>query len=233
MQVMSDSQPRVRATLPHHVRKVFVKTHDPLWQMQLGVVAIIVLQLLTSSTFLPLHKAWLVGIEIVLLLALVLVTSEGYRNVTRNRRNLAVLLIGLITAINIFSLILLVDALLIGQTEISGRGLLINGVVIYATNVLLFALWYWEMDSGGPERRLTATKRDFLFPQMIYPRFTDENWLPGFADYLYLSTTNVTNFASADTQPLTHSAKLLMVIQSLVSVMTVVLVLARAISILH
>lgn len=217
----------------HHVRKVFRKTHDPLWQMQLGVVAIIVLQLLTSNSFLPFHKLWLVVFETVLLLGLIVVTSEGYRTVSRTRRNTAISLIGVISAINIFSLILLLDALFVGHSQVSGHGLLLNGLAVYGTNVLLFALWYWEMDGNGPDRRTTAqTRRDFLFPQMIHSRYAGDNWLPGFGDYLYLSTTNVTNFASADTVPITHRAKLLMMIQSLVAVVTVVLVLARAVSIL-
>jgi uncharacterized membrane protein len=219
----------------HHVRKVFVKTHDPLWQMQSAVLVIIGLQLLTSSSFLPFHKLWMVIVEVVLLLALVVVTTEGYRSETSSRRNLAIILTGIITAINIFSLILLINALFNGQTaDITGRGLLLNGVVIYTTNVLLFALWYWELDGGGPERRaLHRGKPDFLFPQMINPQIANPGWLPGFADYSYLSATNVTNFASADTMPLSHRAKLLMMVQSLVSLVTVVLVLARAINILQ
>lgn len=219
--------------LHHHVRKVFRKTHDPIWQMQLGVLFIIGLQVLTSNTFLPFHKLWFVVFEVVLLLALIVVTSEGYQKVSRTRRNLAISLIGFISAINIFSLILLLDALFVGHSEVSGRGLLLNGLAIYATNVLLFALWYWEMDGNGPDHRTTGqSRRDFLFPQMIHAKYAGDNWLPGFGDYLYLSTTNVTNFASADTQPLTHRAKLLMMIQSIVAVVTVVLVLARAVSIL-
>jgi uncharacterized membrane protein len=219
----------------HHVRKVFTKTHDPLWQMQSAVLVIIGLQLLTSNSFLPFHKFWMVIVEVVLLLALVVVTTEGYRSETSSRRNLAIILTGIITAINIFSLILLINALFNGQTaDITGRGLLLNGVVIYTTNVLLFALWYWELDGGGPERRaLHRSKPDFLFPQMVNPQFANPGWLPGFADYSYLSATNVTNFASSDTLPLSHRAKLLMMVQSLVSLVTVVLVLARAINILQ
>lgn len=228
---MTDTTGRV--PLHRHVRKVFHKSHDPLWQMQLGVLFIIGLQLLTSNSFLPFHKLWFVVFEVILLLALIVVTSEGYQTVSRSRRNLAISLIGFISAINIFSLILLLDALFVGHADVSGRSLLLNGLVIYTTNVLLFALWYWEMDGNGPDHRTTGqTRRDFLFPQMVHTKYAGENWLPGFGDYLYLSTTNVTNFASADTQPLTHRAKLLMMIQSIVAVVSVVLVLARAVSIL-
>jgi uncharacterized membrane protein len=224
----------VRMPLHHHVRKVFKKTHDPLWQMQLGVVSVIVLQLLTSHEFLPLSKLWLVAAEVVLLLSLVVITTEGYRNSSRSRRKLAIILIAIIAAFNVLSLVLLFNALIFGHTEIDGRGLLANGLVVYITNIMLFALWYWELDGHGPDARTTGqTKRDFLFPQMIHAQFASNNWLPGFADYMYLSATNVTNFASSDTQPLTHRAKLLMLLQSFVAVVTVVLVLARAINVLH
>lgn len=98
----------------------------------------------------------------------------------------------------------------------------------------MFALLYWEIDGGGPDRRVAEEKeRDFIFPQMIHPHISRRMWLPGFTDYLYLSTTNVTNFASADTVPVSHKAKLLMMIQALVSVVTVVLVATRAIGILE
>jgi len=217
----------------HHVRKVFKKTHDPIWQMQLGVLIVIGLQLVTSNTFLPFHKAWVAALEVLLLLALIAVTTEGYRKVSRPRRNLAMSLIGIIAAINIFSLILLLDNLFLGTSAVSGHSLLLNGLAIYITNIFMFALWYWEMDGNGPDwRTATQANRDFLFPQMIHERFGAKDWLPGFADYAYLSTTNVTNFASADTVPLTHRAKILMMVQSLVAVVTVVLVLARAINIL-
>jgi len=220
--------------LRRHVRKVFHKTHDPIWHLQLGVLAVIGLQLVTSNSLLPFSKLWLVVPEVLLMLGLFLATNDGYTGFSRPRRNLALTLIAIIAAINIFSLILLIDALLFGSTELSGRSLLLNGLVIYVTNVFMFALWYWEMDGNGPDRRTSnQARRDFLFPQMIHHTYAGENWLPGFSDYLYLSTTNVTNFASADTQPLTHRAKLMMMVQALVAVITVVLVLARAINVLQ
>lgn len=218
----------------HHVKKVFRRTHDPMWHLQLGVLAVIGLQVVTSNSFLPFSKIWLVIPEVTLLLALAITAHESYSLYSRSRRNFTLILIGIIAAINIFSLVLLIDALLFGQVEISGRSLLINGFVIYITNVFMFALWYWELDGGGPERRVSRqTRRDFLFPQMIHKRYAEDDWLPGYTDYLYLSTTNVTNFASADTQPISHRAKMMMMVQALVSVVTVVLVLARAISVLH
>jgi len=218
-----------------NVRKFFRRTHDPIWQLQLGVVIIMVLQYFTDSSFLPYDKFWIIGFEAILLIALAIVTSDGYHRVSRPRRLLALILIVLVALINIFSLFFLVRALTFGHmTDIDGLLLLQSGFTIYVTNIFMFALLYWEMDGGGPDYRVASERRrDFLFPQMIHKGVSRAGWLPGFTDYLYLSATNVTNFAAADTIPLSHRAKLLMMIQALVSVVTVVLVAARAIGILQ
>lgn len=217
-----------------NVGKVFRRTHDPIWQLQLGVLVIMLLQFFTDSSFLPYNKLIIIGFEAFLLLALAAVTSEAYSRVSRLRRLLALFLIAVIAAINIFSLVFLVRALMFGHVGVGGAELLQNGFTIYITNIFMFALLYWEMDGGGPDRRVSNERqRDFVFPQMIYRGISKEAWLPGFIDYMYLSTTNVTNFASADTIPISHRAKMLMMIQALVSVITVVLVAARAIGVLQ
>ncbi len=218
-----------------NVRKVFHRTHDPIWQLQFGVVVIMALQYFTDSSFLPYNKFVILGFEAVLLIALAIVTTDGYREVSRSRRLLALVLIAIVAAINIFSLIFLVQALMAAHSvPIEGGQLLQSGFTIYVTNIFMFALLYWEMDGGGPDRRSANERvRDFLFPQMIHHAISKKGWLPGFMDYLYLSTTNVMNFASADTIPVSHRAKFLMMIQALVSVVTVVLVAARAIGVLQ
>jgi hypothetical protein len=216
------------------VRKVFRRTHDPIWQLQLGVLAVMGMQFITDDSFLPYNKFLIVGFEAILMIALAIVTSDGYHKVSPSRRSLAVALIGIVAVINVFSLVFLVRALLLGHATVSGVELLGNGFTIYLTNIFMFAMLYWELDGGGPDRRVAnARQRDFLFPQMIHKEFGSADWLPGFTDYLYLSVTNVTNFASADTLPLSHKAKLLMMIQALVSVVAVVLVVARAIGVLQ
>jgi hypothetical protein len=212
------------------IHKVFRKTHDPIWQLQLGVVIVMVLQYFTDDSFLPYNKLVIIGFEAVLLLALAIVTSEGYQRVSNSRRTIALGLIAIVAVINIFSLIFLLRAL-VGDygNEWHSDDLLRSGLVIYSTNIFMFALLYWEMDGGGPDHRIVSMKRrDFLFPQMIHKEIAGEQWRPGFADYLYLSTTNVTNFASADTIPVSHRAKLLMAVQALVSLVIIVLVIARA-----
>lgn len=218
-----------------NVRKLFKRTHDPIWQLQLGVIVIMVLQYFTDSSFLPYDKLVIIGFEAILLIALAIVTSDGYHRVSRPRRLLTMTLIAIVALINIFSLFFLVRALTFGHmSDIDGLLLLQSGLTVYVTNIFMFALFYWEMDGGGPDYRVAGQrKRDFVFPQMIHPGVDKEGWLPGFTDYLYLSATNVTNFAAADTIPVSHRAKLLMMVQALVSVVTVVLVAARAIGILQ
>ena len=113
--------------------------------------------------------------------------------------------------------------------------LLTAGAAIWLTNVLAFALAYWELDRGGPAARAAATntRPDFLFAQMQNPELADPDWEPHFADYLYLSFTNSTAFSPTDTLPLSRWAKLTMMAQATVSFVTVILVVARAVNILR
>jgi uncharacterized membrane protein len=218
----------------HRGGKLFRRTHDPIWHLQLGVFIVIALQFLTAPALLPYNKYLIITLEILLVGMLAIVTPDAYHHVSKRRRIMALTLIGVIAVGNILSLFLLLGALIDHTAMIDGRQLLLNAVTIYITNIFMFALFYWEMDGGGPDRRTTGrTGEDFLFTQMANPRFHALGWLPGYTDYLYLSATNVTNFASADTVPLTHRAKTVMAIQSLVSVILVVLVAARAVSILN
>jgi hypothetical protein len=225
----------MKTATPRTIHKVFRRTHDPIWQLQFGVVVIMILQFFTNGSFLPYDKYIIIGLEAIVLFGLAIVTSDGYHRVSTTRRTLALSLILLVAIINIFSLFFLVRMLLFGdQNAVDGHDLLWNAMTIYITNIFMFALLYWEMDGGGPDRRVANERqRDFLFPQMIHLAIAKPGWLPGFTDYLYLSTTNVTNFASADTIPISHRAKLLMMIQALVSVIAVVLVAARAIGVLQ
>lgn len=217
------------------MHKLFERNHDPIWHAQLALLSVVCLQFFTNSALLPFNKFAIIGLELFLIIILTFITPAGYGQVSKTRRALGIGLIGFITLINIVSLALLLSALFFGDKAVDGHDLLINGLVIYVTNIMMFALWYWEMDGGGPEKRATNTtsREDFLFPQMLHPLVFTKRWLPGFVDYLYLSATNVTNFASADTIPVSRRAKALMMIQALASVITIVLVAARAINILQ
>jgi len=111
--------------------------------------------------------------------------------------------------------------------------LLVNGGCVWLLNVIVFALAYWEFDRGGPAARANARKPhpDFLFAQMTAPELTSRDWEPAFVDYLYLSFTNATAFSPTDTLPLSRWAKLTMMAQSAISLVTVALVVARAVNI--
>jgi uncharacterized membrane protein len=149
------------------------------------------------------------------------------------RRHIALGLTSVATAANLLSLILLVHFLLRGG-HAGGQALVLSGVVLWLTNVLVFALWYWELDRGGPVARVLddGAQPDFLFPQMSDARWAPPGWHPGFVDYLYVSFTNATAFSPTDTMPLTRRTKLLMAAQSLASLLTIGLVVARAVNIL-
>jgi hypothetical protein len=141
-------------------------------------------------------------------------------------------LIALTSAVNGISLLELLHALLYGS-KAGGRPLVYASVPIWLTNVIVFGLWYWELDRGGPAARELPRHRrpDFLFPQMSTPG-SSPGWVPNLLDYLYTSFTNATAFSPTDTMPLTGWAKLLMMMQSLASLVTVAIVVSRAVNIL-
>ena len=150
-------------------------------------------------------------------------------------RPLALTLLGLAAASNFTSIGLLVHELIARSTDMSGRELLAGALTVWVANVIVFALWYWELDRGGPRRREVdgGDTPDFLFPQMTDGKDIMPGWQPAFSDYLYTSSTNATAFSPTDTMPITGWAKLLMSMQSLSSFVLVVLVTARAVNILR
>jgi len=113
-----------------------------------------------------------------------------------------------------------------------GFVLIYSGLLLYAFNILMFALWYWAIDGGGPEQRRKSDREatDFLFPQQIGG--FDENWAPQFFDYLYLAFTAATAFSPTDTMPLSHRAKFLVMIESVFALILIGFVVSRAINII-
>jgi uncharacterized membrane protein len=148
-------------------------------------------------------------------------------------RALALLLALVLSFAVTWSVVLLVWELTHDRFKEGGTRLLLDGGTIWLTNIIVFALWYWEYDRGGPAARAAARKPhpDFLFSQMTAPELADRDWEPGFVDYLYLSFTNATAFSPTDTLPLSRWAKLTMMFQSAISLVTVALVVARAVNI--
>jgi uncharacterized membrane protein len=150
------------------------------------------------------------------------------------RRRLALGTIAIVSAANAVSIILLIHLLVNGAETNNAATLLRAALHMWAVNVLLFALWYWQLDGGGPLSRPTCTpgQRDFLFPQHTEPALVESGWHAEFLDYLYLSFTNSTAFSPTDTMPLSRWAKMLMLVQSAISLALAVMVVARAVNIL-
>jgi hypothetical protein len=207
--------------------------HDPFWAPQLIAAGAILLDLSLPDQ-LTIGPTWLLpSLEALALIGLVVSSPHPRMRHSPLRRQIAMVLIGIVSAANTVSLVLLSHYLLQGGKS-NGRELIGSGIVLWVTNVLLFALWFWELDRGGPLARAanTETTPDFLFVQMTETRYAPPDWAPGLTDYLYTSFTNATAFSPTDTMPLTHRAKWLMSVQALTALLTIGLVVARAVNIL-
>lgn len=147
-------------------------------------------------------------------------------------RGLVSALLGVATLLIAFSIAQLLVELL--RDRITAKPLLGAAAGLWAANVLIFALWYWEIDRGGPHRRHAPDPPDpdFLFPQLSGPDIGPKDWMPEFVDYLFVAFTSATAFSPTDTLPLTRRVKALLMVQELSSLIMVALLAARAINVL-
>jgi hypothetical protein len=204
------------------------------WPAAIAVLAMVAMQLALPGK-LALQPSWLLPV-IELTLVVVLAVADPGR-VNRESTVLRALGLGIVVVASLataWSADRLVVAIVNGGHNVSPAELLINGGMIWLTNVIVFALWYWELDRGGPASRARARRHhpDLLFPQMATAHVAKHDWEPGFVDYLYVAFTNATAFSPTDTMPLTRWAKLAMMFQSAVSIVIVLLVIARAINVM-
>jgi len=134
----------------------------------------------------------------------------------------------------VISLGYLLKEMVTGSKAIDGLYLLTSSIALGIMNVLTFSLVYWRLDRGGPEARLNGShhRSDFLFPQSSLPEEAVIGWYPTFADYLFVAFTTATAFSPTDTPPLTVRAKLLMMLESMIALITIAAVASRAINIL-
>jgi uncharacterized membrane protein len=215
-----------------------IAASEPRWPSVLAVLTAIGLYLSAPTTMMPgagaaiALKVSVPLAELALLIPLLVTTPHRHAAETRTRRSLAVCLTAILSTANMVALGFLVDRLVHG--DVGGSQLLRAAGQVWGTNVIAFALWYWELDAGGPPARLAkaGAPRDFAFPQMTDSLLARPGWQPRFVDYLYLSFTNASAFSAADTLPLTSKAKLLMLFQSSISIVTLILVAARAVNML-
>jgi uncharacterized membrane protein len=201
------------------------------WPVALAITAAIAFQLLTPPQ-LAFSPNWLLpALEGALLVCLLIANPYRINRESSALRALSLAVVGVATLALIWSAARLV-VVLVGPAHAPAAKVLISGAVIWLTNVVVFALWFWEADRGGPAARANG-RRDrpgFLFAQMTLPEPVCPGWEASFVDYLYLAFTNSTAFSPTDTLPLARWAKLAMMVQSALSLLIVALVIARAVN---
>jgi uncharacterized membrane protein len=203
------------------------------WSVTTAVVVAVGLQLALPERLSLLQRWVLPGLELALLVALTVANPRRFDRESPAVRLASLVLAGLVSVANAYSVVLLVIGLVGGREGENAAPLLAAGGEIWLTNIIAFGLWYWQFDRGGPAARALARQPepDFQFPQMQEPE-RHHDWEPAFVDYLYLSFTNATAFSPTDVMPLSRWAKLTMLVQSLVSLVTMALVIARAVNVL-
>jgi uncharacterized membrane protein len=208
---------------------------EPRWPAVIAILAVggLYLALPDSLTFGP---NWLFP---SLVLALLIPTNISYHT-GRHHLNaiLGFAVDGVLTVGLIISVTLLVDALPAGKE--APQQLLLSAASLWTTNILVFALWYWRLDAGGPyqrDKRPGHSEGAFLFPQMTMSKEAlreagQQDWSPNFIDYLFLAFNTSTAFSPTDVLVLARWAKVLMMLQSLLSLLIIALLAARAVNIL-
>jgi uncharacterized membrane protein len=211
-----------------------VTNEEPRVQVTIAIATAIGLMLALPSRVAS-HPRWVLpGLAALLLIGVFVARSARFERRTRVLRIASLSLIAVMSLSNATSGARLIVDLVRGQGNHDPTTLLLTGGAIWLTNVIVFGLWYWEFDRGGPIERAAGTQPypDFMFPQMTNPELAPVDWEPGFVDYLYMSFTNAMAFSPTDVMPMTRWAKLTMLVQSLISVVTLLLVIARAVNIL-
>jgi hypothetical protein len=226
---------RLASDAQHHVPS-WLKPGDPenRWPVVVAILAVIVTQHAIPVQYTVLPRWPLIVMELLLLVVLLLINPVRLSRETTVGRWTSLALTAAITVDNTASAVVLANRILSGEVSNKPAVLLGGGAAIFVTNVIAFGLWYWELDRGGPFARRAGSQPypDFLFPQMSDPDKAKPDWRPTFVDYLYVSFTNVVAFSPTDTMPLARWAKGMMTVQSLVSMVTIALVIARAVNVL-
>ena len=205
---------------------------EPRWPASLALLSCVGLYVILPNR-LVVGPRWILPVLIALPLIPLSARRHRHPNESPHVRRATLSLIGLVTLANVASMALLVHHLLNTQVT-QGRNLIYAAVSVWLTNVIVYGLWFWEIDRGGPQLRAGGSERlpDLQFPQMENPQYAPKGWRPRFTDYLYTSFANGTSFAPADAMPLTLLAKTLFLGESIVSLVTIAVVAARAVNIL-
>src|SRR6187431_511088 len=211
------------------------------WPAVAALTFALVLYATLPSYFLPQLRWFVVGVGVLLLIPLLVVNPVRFNTQTRWSRPLSFAQIAILLIANQVALVQLVYALVASKAD--GPGLLLAALQVWLTNVIVFALFYWELDRGGPVARTTKERSalqaaDFRFPQdedhdaapeVATRSSIKSDWTASFVDYLYFSASNSMAFSATDTMPLSHRAKGLMGLESFAGFVILALVIARAV----
>jgi hypothetical protein len=214
----------------------WVRPRDPesVLPVVLAILTAMALQVAIPKTYTVVPRWPLLLLEALLLLALVAINPRVMTRRMGVGRYVTWGLLAAITVDNTLSAVLLDVRIISGEVSNMAAILLGSGAAIFVTNIIVFGIWYWEFDRGGPLARHEGERPypDFMFPQMATPDVAKPNWRPTFIDYLYVSVTNVMAFSPTDTMPLARWAKMLMTVQAMVALSTAALVISRAVNVL-
>jgi hypothetical protein len=206
------------------------------WPMAFAVVAIIVMTLLLPHDLVTRPRWGVPLVEGILLVAVVIADPGRIDLVSPRVRALSIALITLLVATTLWCTTeLIIQLVRGGPATQSGGALLAAGGIVWLSNCLSFGLLYWELDSGGPAVRAHGLPAhpDFAFPQQLNPELAPEHWRPRFVDYMYLGFTSATAFSPTDAMPMRAWNKLAMMAQSIISLVLLGLVIARAVNVLR
>jgi hypothetical protein len=178
---------------------------------------------------------WVFPLLQLVLLGLLIAQDPGRidrRSVTLHR--VMVTLLVVMTLGTVLGVTVLAYDILVAVQGVTATVLLGRGAAIWVANVILFSLWYWQFDRGGPAERAAGSSipPSFAFPENATPELAPTGWRPAYPDYLYLAFTNATAFSPTDTLPVRRWAKLTMMVQAVLSLVIAILVIARAINVL-
>lgn len=208
---------------------------EPRWSVSVAIIVAIALQYVLPATLTPRPRWLLPVLELAVLIALFIANPGRIDRRSRSIRSATITLIVLASIANASSAARLAWTIIDGRDGQDATALLGTAAAIWVTNVIVFSLWYWELDRGGPAARAHGVHQrpDLVFAQMMSPEIAGSDWEPTYTDYLYLSFTNATAFSPTDTMPFVGWAKLTMMLQSSVSLITLVLVISRAVGLLN
>jgi len=202
------------------------------WPAAAAIALLIALEWLLPER-LSLGPRWLFpGLQVVIIIVIVAADPGRMRKSSPMLRTMSLLLIAVASLANVYSVVRLVLDIVGGHDTGTAGQLLMAGGGIYLINVLTFAVWFWELDRGGPVERAAGSDPypDFLFPPMTSPEMSEKDWEPYFLDYFYVAFTNATAFSPTDTLPLSRWAKFAMALESAIALVTAALVIAKAVN---